>query len=153
MTSPPLLAGLRVLDMTQVLSGPFGAQILADLGAEVIKLEPPTGDLARAMQPHFIGNDSVYFISLNRNKRSVAVDLKTPEGVDLVRRLAARCDVVVENNRPGVLDRLGLNAADLRAASPRLVWCAISGFGQDGPYRDKPAYDMIVQALAGGMSL
>jgi crotonobetainyl-CoA:carnitine CoA-transferase CaiB-like acyl-CoA transferase len=150
---PPLLQNLRVLDMTQVLSGPFGAQILADLGADVIKLEPPAGDLARAMQPHFVGDDSVYFISLNRNKRSVAVDLKTPAGVDLVRRLMARCDVVVENNRPGVLDRLGLNAEDIRKAHPRLIWCAISGFGQDGPYRDKPAYDMIVQALSGGMSL
>jgi CoA:oxalate CoA-transferase len=152
-TSSPPLAGLRVLDMTQVLSGPYCTQILADLGAEVIKLEPPHGDLARRMQPHFIGDDSVYFVALNRNKRSLAVDLKAPEGVDLVRRLAARCDVVVENNRPDVLDRLGLNAKALRAANPRLVWCAISGFGQDGPYRDKPAYDMIVQALAGGMSL
>jgi CoA:oxalate CoA-transferase len=150
---PPLLAGLRVLDMTQVLSGPFGAQILADLGADVIKLEPPAGDLSRTMQPHFIGDDSVYFIALNRNKRSVAVDLKTPAGVGLVRRLMARCDVVVENNRPGVLDRLGLKAEDIRKDNPRLIWCAISGFGQDGPYRDKPAYDMIVQALSGGMSL
>jgi crotonobetainyl-CoA:carnitine CoA-transferase CaiB-like acyl-CoA transferase len=153
MPGAPLLHGLRVLDMTQVLSGPFCTQILADLGADVIKLESPQGDLARAMQPHFVGDDSVYFVALNRNKRSVAVDLKKPEGVDLVRRLIARCDVVVENNRPGVLERLGLNAAALRAASPRLIWCAISGFGQDGPYRDKPAYDMIVQALSGAMSL
>ena len=153
MTGAPLLQGLRVLEMTQVLSGPYCTQVLADLGADVIKLEPPQGDLARAMQPHFIGDDSVYFVALNRNKRSVAVDLKKPEGVDLVRRLIARCDVVVENNRPGVLERLGLNAAALRAASPRLIWCAISGFGQDGPYRDKPAYDMIVQALSGAMSL
>jgi crotonobetainyl-CoA:carnitine CoA-transferase CaiB-like acyl-CoA transferase len=151
--SAPLLAGLRVLDMTQVLSGPYCTQVLADLGADVIKLESPQGDLARAMQPHFIGDDSVYFVALNRNKRSVAVDLKQPEGVGLVRRLIARCDVVVENNRPGVLDRLGLAAAELRAQHPRLVWCAISGFGQDGPYRDKPAYDMIVQALSGAMSL
>jgi crotonobetainyl-CoA:carnitine CoA-transferase CaiB-like acyl-CoA transferase len=150
---PPLLAGLRVLEMTQVLSGPFGGQMLADLGADVIKLEPPTGDLARAMQPHFVGDDSVYFISLNRNKRSIAVDLKRPEGVALVRRLAARSDIVLENNRPGVLDRLGLAAADLRRENPRLIWCAITGFGQDGPYRDKPAYDMIVQALSGGMSM
>jgi len=153
MTGAPLLQGLRVLEMTQVLSGPYCTQVLADLGADVIKLEPPQGDLARAMQPHFIGDDSVYFVSLNRNKRSVAVDLKKPEGVELVRRLIARCDVVVENNRPGVLERLGLAARQARAENPRLVWCAISGFGQDGPYRDKPAYDMIVQALAGGMSL
>jgi crotonobetainyl-CoA:carnitine CoA-transferase CaiB-like acyl-CoA transferase len=153
MMGTPLLAGLRVLDMTQVLSGPYCTQILADLGADVIKLESPAGDLARAMQPHFIGDDSVYFVALNRNKRSIALDLKAPEGVGLARRLIARCDVVVENNRPGVLDRLGLAAAELRAQNPRLIWCAISGFGQDGPYRDKPAYDMIVQALAGGMSL
>ncbi len=156
MTSPtaaPPLAGLRVLDMTQVLSGPYCTQILADLGAEVIKLESPQGDLARTMQPHFVGADSVYFLSLNRTKRSIAVDLKTAAGVELARALVARCDVVVENNRPGVLDRLGLDAAGLRRANPRLVWCAISGFGQDGPYRDKPAYDMIVQALSGGMSL
>src|ERR1700681_90495 len=149
----PSLQGLRVLDMTQVLSGPYCTQVLADLGADVIKLEPPHGDLARTMQPHFIGDDSVYFVSLNRNKRSIVVDLKKPEGVDLVRRLAARCDVVVENNRPGVLDRLGLKADEMRKATPRLIWCAASGFGRQGPYRDKPAYDMIVQALAGGMSL
>src|SRR6267154_2716329 len=118
-----LLQGLLVLDMTQVLSGPYCTQVLGDLGAEVIKLEAPQGDLARAMQPRFVGPDSVYFVSLNRNKRSVVVDLKTPEGVELLRQ------------------------------NPKLIWCAISGFGQDGPYRDKPAYDMIVQALAGGMSL
>src|ERR1051325_1656303 len=153
MAGAPLLAGLRVLDMTQVLSGPYCTQILADLGADVIKLESPAGDLARTMQPHLIGAASVSFVSLTRNKRSLVLDLKAPAGVDLARRLIARCDVVVENNRPGVLDRLGLAAAELRSASPRLVWCAISGFGQDGPYRDKPAYDMIVQALAGGMSL
>ena len=149
----PLLQGLLVLDMTQVLSGPYCTQVLGDLGAEVIKLEAPQGDLARALQPHFVGPDSVYFVSLNRNKRSVVVDLKTPEGVELVGRLAAACDVVVENNRPGVLARLGLRADELRRKNPKLIWCAISGFGQDGPYRDKPAYDMIVQALAGGMSL
>jgi CoA:oxalate CoA-transferase len=150
--SPPL-RGLLVLDMTQVLSGPYCTQVLGDLGAEVIKLEAPQGDLARAMQPHFVGPDSVYFVSLNRNKRSVVVDLKTAEGVALVARLAASCDVVIENNRPGVLARLGLRADELRRQNPKLIWCAISGFGQDGPYRDKPAYDMIVQALAGSMSL
>ncbi|HEY2134408.1 MAG TPA: CoA transferase [Xanthobacteraceae bacterium] len=152
-TSPPPLQGLLVLDLTQVLSGPYGTQVLGDLGAEVIKIESPQGDLARTMQPHFVGPDSVYFASLNRNKRSVVVDLKTPEGIDLVRRLAASCDVVVENNRPGVLARLGLRADELRRQNPKLIWCAITGFGQDGPYRDKPAYDMIVQALSGGMSL
>src|SRR5262249_57161666 len=115
---------------------------LADLGADVIKLEPPQGDLARAMQPHFIGEDSVYFVALNRNKRSVAIDLKQPEGVDLVRRLIARCDVVVENNRPGVLDRLGLPAAELRAANPRLVLGAISRLRPGGPDPAQPPHHL-----------
>ena len=149
----PALAGLRVLDFTQVVSGPYATQILADLGAEVIKVEPPQGDLARHMPPHFVGEDSVYYVSLNRNKRSLAVDLKQPKGLDIVRRLALASDVVIENFRPGVLERLGLSTDRLRAERPGLVWCSISGFGQDGPYRDKPAYDMIVQALSGGMSL
>ncbi|WP_205042037.1 CaiB/BaiF CoA transferase family protein [Rhodoligotrophos defluvii] len=150
--SPPL-AGLRVLDLTQFLSGPYGTQMLADLGAEVIKLEPPHGDSSRHIPPHFIGEDSVYYVSINRNKQSVAIDIKTPAGLDLVRKLALASDVVVENFRPGVLDRLGLKGSELRAERPSLIWCSISGFGQDGPYRDKPAYDMIVQALSGGMSL
>src|ERR1700704_4556603 len=108
----PLLQGLLVLDMTQVLSGPYCTQVLGDLGAEVIKLEAPQGDLARAMQPHFVGPDSVYFVSLNRNKRSVVVDLKTPEGVELVRRLAAACDVGGENNRAGGLARVWAGRAE-----------------------------------------
>ena len=147
------LAGIRVLDLTQFLSGPFCTQILADLGAEVIKVEGPQGDLARTIPPHFVEADSVYYLAINRNKRSLVVDMKTPEGQDVVRRLALASDVVVENYRPGVLDRLGLSATALRAEKPSLVWCSISGFGQTGPYRDKPAYDMIVQALSGGMSL
>src|ERR1700686_1788850 len=128
-SAPPPLQGLRVLDMTQVLSGPYCTQILADLGAEVIKLEPPHGDLPRTMQPHFIGDDSVYFVSLNRNKRSIAIDLKTPAGVDLVRRLAARCDVLVENNRPGVLDRLRLQGGQLGKGEPPAGLGAAFGFG------------------------
>jgi crotonobetainyl-CoA:carnitine CoA-transferase CaiB-like acyl-CoA transferase len=147
------LAGVRVLDLTQFLSGPYCSQMLADLGADVIKVEAPEGDLARAIPPHFIDGDSVYYLSINRNKRSIVANLKSEEGVGIVRRLAAVSDLVVENFRPGVLDRLGLRAAELRAAHPGLIWCSISGFGQDGPYRDKPAYDMIVQALSGGMSL
>ena len=149
----PALAGIRVLDMTQFLSGPYCTQILADLGAEVIKVESPEGDLARHIPPHFIGDDSVYYMSVNRSKKSVAVDMKDPEGVAIVRRLALASDVVVENYRPGVIERLGLSPAELRRERPDLVWCSISGFGQDGPYRDKPAYDMIVQALSGGMSM
>src|SRR5579871_3621309 len=147
------LSGIRVLDLTQFLSGPFATQILADLGADVVKLEPPQGDPVRAVPPHFAGDDSVYYLSVNRNKRSVVVDMKVPEGRELTRKLALSCDIVMENFRPGVLERLGLSAAALRAQKPSLIWCSISGFGQSGPYRNKPAYDMIVQALSGGMSL
>jgi CoA:oxalate CoA-transferase len=147
------LASIRVLDLTQFLSGPFATQIFADLGADVIKLEPPQGDPVRAVPPHFVDRDSVYYLCVNRNKRSIAIDMKTPEGCDLVKKLALSCDIVMENFRPGVLERLGLSGAALRAQKPALIWCSISGFGQDGPYRNKPAYDMIVQALSGGMSL
>jgi crotonobetainyl-CoA:carnitine CoA-transferase CaiB-like acyl-CoA transferase len=147
------LQGTRVLDFTQFLSGPFATQILGDLGADIIKLEPPQGDPIRVVPPHFVGETSVYFLCINRNKRTVAVDMKTAEGRELVRKLALACDVVMENFRPGVLDRLGLSADALRKEKPELIWCSISGFGQDGPYRNKPAYDMIIQALSGGMSL
>lgn len=152
MQRPPL-AGVRVLDLTQFLSGPHCTQILADLGADVIKLEAPEGDLSRSIPPHFVGPDSVYFLSVNRNKRSVCVNLKTAEGQEIAKSLIARSDVVVDNFRPGVLARLGIDIKALLAENPRLIWCSISGFGQDGPYRDKPAYDMIVQALSGGMSM
>jgi crotonobetainyl-CoA:carnitine CoA-transferase CaiB-like acyl-CoA transferase len=147
------LTGVRVLDLTQFLSGPYATQILADLGAEIIKLEPPQGDPIRAVPPHFIGEDSAYYVCINRNKRCVAVDMKLEAGRALVKRLALASDIVMENFRPGVLDRLGLSADELRGEKPSLIWCSISGFGQDGPYRNKPAYDMIVQALSGGMSL
>jgi CoA:oxalate CoA-transferase len=147
------LAGLRVIDLTQFLSGPYCTQMLADLGAQVIKVESPQGDLSRVIPPNFVGNDSVYYISINRNKQSVVVDMKLPAGVDIVRKLILASDIVVENFRPGVLDRLGIKASELRAERQSLIWCSISGFGQTGPYRDKPAYDMIVQALSGGMSL
>jgi crotonobetainyl-CoA:carnitine CoA-transferase CaiB-like acyl-CoA transferase len=152
MTERPL-SGIRVLDLTQFLSGPFATQILADLGAEILKLEPPSGDPIRAVPPHFVDGDSVYYLCINRNKRCVAIDMKAPAGLALVKRLALASDIVMENFRPGVLDRLGFSAAELRKEKPSLIWCAISGFGQDGPYRNKPAYDMIVQALSGGMSL
>lgn len=148
-----MLSGLRVLDLTQFLSGPFCTQILGDLGAEVIKVEAPEGDLTRQLPPHFVGGDSVYYLSINRNKKSVVIDLKTEQGRALLLDLAAQCDVLVENFRPGVIERIGVRPDDLLAKCPKLVWCSISGFGQDGPYREFPAYDMIVQAISGGMSL
>jgi CoA:oxalate CoA-transferase len=147
------LTGLRVLDLTQFLSGPFGTMILGDLGAEVIKVEPKAGDLARAIPPHFVGEDSAYYLSVNRNKKNIVADLKTPEGVRIVRELALACDIVVENFRPGVLARLGISYEELSGERPGMIWCSISGFGQDGPCRDWPAYDMVIQALSGGMSL
>ena len=147
------LAGYRILDLTTFLSGPFCTQILADLGAEVVKLEAPEGDSSRYIPPHFVGDDSAYFLGINRNKRSVAVDLKRAEGLALARRLIAQADVVVENFRPGVTARIGLDIKALTQANPRLIWASISGFGQTGPWADKPAYDMIVQALSGVMSL
>ncbi|MDB5591521.1 CoA transferase [Enterovirga sp.] len=147
------LARLRVLDLTQFLAGPYATQILGDLGAEVIKVESPEGDMTRRLPPHFVGRESAYYLASNRNKLSLVADLKHPEGQQIVRELALACDVVVENFRPGVLSRLGLDYDSLAAEKPSLVWCSISGFGQDGPYRDRPAYDMIVQAMSGGMSL
>ena len=154
-TTQPLgpLAGIRVLDLTGFLSGPFGTQILGDLGAEVLKIEPPIGDNSRTVPPHFVDGDSVYYLSTNRNKRSAVVDLKSPEGKQFVLDLVDRSDIVVENFRPGALQRLGLDYETVAARAPHIIWCAISGFGQDGPYADRPAYDMIVQAYSGGMSL
>jgi CoA:oxalate CoA-transferase len=147
------LAHLRVLDFTQFLSGPYATQILGDLGADVIKIESAEGDMTRRLPPHFVGSESAYYLSVNRSKRSLTIDLKSKVGLDLARQLIANCDVVVENFRPGVLQKLGLSYAEMAAKKPGLVWCCISGFGQDGPYRDRPAYDMIVQAMSGGMSM
>jgi CoA:oxalate CoA-transferase len=147
------LSHLRVLDLTQFLSGPYATQILGDLGAEVIKVEAPEGDMTRRLPPHFVGTQSAYYLSVNRNKRSLAIDMKNEAGRALVRELALACDVVVENFRPGTLERLGLAYKDISAQKPGIIWCSISGFGQNGPYRDRPAYDMIVQAMSGGMSL
>ena len=147
------LAGVRVLDLTQFLSGPYATMILGDLGAEVIKVEPPQGDATRSIPPNFVGADSAYYLSINRNKCSIVIDLKKPSARELMLRLVKASDIVIENYRPGVIDRLGLGYRELSRANPAIIWASISGFGQDGPYRDFPAYDMIVQALSGGMSL
>lgn len=147
------LAGVRVLDLTRVLAGPAATLALADLGAEVIKVEPPvTGDETRSFPP-FREGESHYFLSVNRGKKSIVVDLKTAAGVELVRDLAAKCDVLVENYRPGVMDRLGLGYAALSAVNPRLVYCSISGFGMTGPLRDRPSFDIVLQALSGALSV
>jgi crotonobetainyl-CoA:carnitine CoA-transferase CaiB-like acyl-CoA transferase len=147
------LQGIRVLDFTRVLAGPSAALALADLGAEVLKVEPPgTGDETRTFPP-FRENVSHYFLSVNRGKKSIVVDLKTEAGVSLVRDLAAKCDILIENYRPGVMDRLGLGYDTLSAANPRLIYCAISGFGMTGPLRDRPSFDIVLQALSGALSV
>lgn len=150
---PGPLAGVRVLDFTRVLAGPAASLALADLGAEVIKIEPPgTGDETRTFPPIRDG-ESHYFLSVNRGKKSIVVDLKSPAGVALVKDLAAKCDIVVENYRPGVMDRLGLGYAALSAVNPRLIYCAISGYGQTGPLKDNPSFDIVLQAMSGALSM
>ena len=156
-TPPPAsgpLAGLRVLDLSRILSGPFATMIFADLGAEVIKLENTrTGDDTREWAPPYQGDQSAYFLSVNRNKRGIAVDLKAERGRDIALQLAENCDVIVENFRPGTAARLGLGYDDLAARNPRLIYASISGFGQTGPYASEPGYDAIAQALGGLMSV
>jgi CoA:oxalate CoA-transferase len=147
------LSHIRVLDITEFLAGPFATQILGDLGAEVIKIESPQGDSSRHIPPNFVAGSSTYYTCINRNKHSLVVDLKAAQGLQIVRDLAARCDILIENRRPGVLERLGLKYDELARINPGLIWCSISGFGQDGPDRDAAAYDMVVQAISGGMSL
>lgn len=147
------LAGLKVLDFSIMLAGPYAARLMADLGADVVKVEPLEGDDMRLRHPLREAPDgrrhSSYFGQLNAGKRSLALDLKDAGSLDLVRRLAREADVVLENFRPGVMDRLGLGAATLRAANPKLVYCAISGYGQQGPAAGRAAYAMIVQAASG----
>ncbi len=147
------LSHIRVLDLTEFLAGPYGTQILGDLGAEIIKIESVHGDSSRSVPPNFVAGSSTYFACINRNKKSIVIDLKSPEGVEIVRDLARKCDVLFENRRPGVLARMGLSYEDIAKQNPGIVWCSVSGFGQDGPDRDHAAYDMIVQAMSGGMSL
>ncbi|HKI36793.1 MAG TPA: CaiB/BaiF CoA-transferase family protein [Gemmataceae bacterium] len=148
------LAGVRVLDASRVLAGPFCGQVLGDLGAEVIKVERPgAGDETRAWGPPFLGPLSAYYLSCNRNKRAVTLDLGQADGVHLLHELARRSDVLLENFRSGSADRLGLSADALLAVNPRLVVCSISGFGRTGPLREVPGYDFAVQALSGLMSI
>jgi CoA:oxalate CoA-transferase len=147
-----VLKGIRVLDFTRVMAGPFSTALLADVGAEVIKVEPPDGDDYRHIGP-FKAGESGLFVQMNRGKKSVTVNLKSPEGRVAVMRLAAASDVVVENFRPGVAERLGIGYDAVRAVNPHIVYVSISGFGQDGPLSSRPAYDLIAQAMAGLMSM
>lgn len=147
------LQGLKVLDITHMLAGPYCTWMLGLMGADVIKVERPgEGDFARAIAP-FRDDESLYFMSVNRNKRSITLNLKTEEGKQILRDLIAQSDILVENNRAGVMDRLGLGYQDARAINPRLIYASISGYGQTGPYRHKPAFDVIAQAVSGMMSI
>jgi formyl-CoA transferase len=152
MTLP--LENIRVLDLSRILAGPYCTMLLGDLGAEVIKVERPgTGDDTRQWGPPFAAGESAYYLCANRNKRGMTLNLKSPEGRDIAARLAERCDVLVENFLPGTLDAWGLSYAELSRRNPRLVYCSITGFGQTGPLRDEPGYDIMIQAMSGVMSI
>jgi crotonobetainyl-CoA:carnitine CoA-transferase CaiB-like acyl-CoA transferase len=147
------LGDVTVLDLSHALAGPFASTMLGDYGAEIIKIEPLDGEIARAWGPPFYGEEAAYFVNLNRNKKSVALDLKHPEGKALFFRLLERADVVLENLRVGTVAKLGIDYARARERQPRIVYCSISGFGQDGPYRDRAALDLVVQAESGMISI
>lgn len=145
------LEGLIVADFSQLVQGPFATQILGDLGATIIKIEPPRGEWLRsyALQDHYENGHSISFLAFNRNKKSIALDLRNGNGLDIARRIVTRADVLIENFRPGVLDRLGLGYEETRALNPDLVYCSSTGYGSSGPYQSRPGQDLLIQAIAG----
>jgi len=153
MTAPPALADIVVLDLSHALAGPFASTMLGDYGAEIIKIEPLDGEISRHWGPPFYADEAAYFVNLNRNKKSVALDLKHPEGKAIFFRLLEHADVVLENLRVGTVAKLGIDYARASARQPRIVYCSVSGFGQDGPYRDRAALDLVVQAESGMISV
>ena len=149
-----MLKGVRILDFTHMLAGPYATMLLGDLEAEVIKIEPlDVGDRTRLMGPHFVGGESAYFLSINRNKKSLTLDLKQPAGREIFHRLVKVSDVVIDNFRPGTMEQLAADHQTLCEINPRIITCSISGFGQTGPYRDRPAFDLALQAISGAMSI
>jgi crotonobetainyl-CoA:carnitine CoA-transferase CaiB-like acyl-CoA transferase len=152
--SPGALDGIRVIDLSRILAGPFCTMLLGDLGAEVIKVEQPeVGDGSRQWGPPWVGSESAYFLSINRNKKSLTINLKHPQGQEIIKRLISEADVLVENFLPGTLARFGLDYETLSAENPGLIYCSISGYGQVGPYRDLPGFDFMIQAQGGIMSI
>lgn len=148
------LSGVRILELSQAIAGPFAARTLGDLGAEVIKIEQPgIGDMSRRMGPHFLGGESAYYLNFNRNKRGITIDLRNSHGREVFYRLVGVSDVVFDAFRPAVLPRMGLDYDNLTRANPTVISCSLSAFGQEGPYRDRPGFDGIVQAMGGGMSV
>jgi formyl-CoA transferase len=151
---PGPLSGVRVLDLTRVVAGPYCSMFLGDLGAEVVKVEQPgAGDDTRGWGPPFAGGESAYYLCINRNKQSLTLDLKSKRAVELLRQLVKAADVIIENFRPGTMERLGLGEKELREINPRLIYASLTGFGADGPMSDWPGYDLIVQAWGGLMSI
>jgi crotonobetainyl-CoA:carnitine CoA-transferase CaiB-like acyl-CoA transferase len=146
------LAGLRIIELANFIAGPLAGTLLADMGADVIKIEPPKGDMGRAMPPRS-HDESVSFVALNRNKRSLVLDLKQPAARDILLKLAAKSDAVVEAYRPGALEKMGLGATDMKAANPRIVYTSVSGFGQTGPYRRRAGVNLIIEAFSGALSV
>jgi crotonobetainyl-CoA:carnitine CoA-transferase CaiB-like acyl-CoA transferase len=147
------LQGLRIIDLSMMLAGPAGSMLMGDLGAEILKVEPMDGDETRESPPYFYGENSAYFYSINRNKKSLPLNLKSPEGRQVFYDLVKNVDVVYDNYRPGVIERLQIDYDTLKKYNPRIICCSISTFGYNGPYRDRPGYDLIVQAMSGGMSI
>lgn len=153
-TGPPPLKGIRVIDLTRIIAGPYCAMILGDLGAEIIKVEQPKiGDESRAWGPPWVKEVSAYFISINRNKKSLTLNLKHPQSIEIFKSLVKTADVVLENFRPGTMEEMGLGYEALQRINPRLVYCDMTGYGTEGPYRDKPGVDVIVSAIGGLMSI
>ena len=148
------LSGVRVLDLSQALAGPFGSRIFGDLGAEVRKIEQPgVGDSSRRFPPYFLKGESAYFLGMNRNKKGLTLNLKSEKGKEIFRKLVRVSDVVYENFRPGVMARLGLDYEALKEMYPRIIYCSISGFGTSGPLKDRPAFDGMIQAMGGAVSV
>ena len=146
------LEGIRIIDLTQVMAGPYCTMILGDLGADVIKVEPPGGDYSRSTPPHFHQEDSAYYLSLNKNKKSIVINLKQPEGLKILYDFVKKSDVVVDNYRPGVMDKLKMDHETLKQFNKKIISCSITGFGSDNPYANRPAYDLLIQAMGGAMS-
>jgi crotonobetainyl-CoA:carnitine CoA-transferase CaiB-like acyl-CoA transferase len=150
----PMLSGVRVVDLAHMLAGGYGSMLLGDLGAEMIKIEPlEIGDRTRLLGPPFVAGESGYFLGINRNKKSVALDLKREEGRRVLYDLVRVSDVVFDNFRPGVMEKMGCGYETLKEINPRIIYCTLSGFGETGPYRDRPAFDLAIQAIGGAMSI